>query len=143
MAGSYTDDDDAMSSINVTPLVDVVLVLLIVFMITVPAMVASAPVKVDVPESKSIKAEMAESESLPLTLFLRSEEGQTKVYIGEQVMTLEGLTAFLKTLQNVDKSAEVKVSADQSLPYGDILAAMDSLGAIGLHKISLDTKHVQ
>ena len=55
-AGSgFSDEDDAvMSDINVTPLVDVVLVLLIVFMITVPAIVASAPIKVDLPTSGSV-----------------------------------------------------------------------------------------
>ena len=48
----YTDDGGPLSAINVTPLVDVTLVLLIVFMITVPAIVGSAPVKVDLPESR-------------------------------------------------------------------------------------------
>ena len=62
MAGSissgYSDEDDgALSAINVTPLVDVTLVLLIVFMITVPAIVGSARVKVDVPETTSVPAD--------------------------------------------------------------------------------------
>ena len=61
-----------MSDINVVPLVDVVLVLLIVFMITVPAIVGSAPIKVDLPETTD--AAMAGNEDLPLHLFLKREQ---------------------------------------------------------------------
>jgi len=65
MAGSvssgFSDDDDgSMSDINVTPLVDVTLVLLIVFMITVPAIVGSAPIKVDLPETSAVASVVEE-----------------------------------------------------------------------------------
>ncbi len=57
ISSGYADEDDgAMSAINVTPLVDVILVLLIVFMITVPVIVGSARVKIDVPETTSVEA---------------------------------------------------------------------------------------
>ena len=67
-AASFGDDDDGrvMSDINVTPLVDVVLVLLIVFMITVPAIVGSTPIKVDLPNTLS--AYDASAEQLPLNI---------------------------------------------------------------------------
>src|SRR5690242_9985369 len=82
MAASTFNDDEGgpISDINVVPLVDVVLVLLIVFMITVPAIVASAPIKVNLPETSSAK--MATAENLPLHLYLRREEsGKTVLYL--------------------------------------------------------------
>src|SRR5215208_4257067 len=86
MAGSissgYSDDDGALSDINVTPLVDVTLVLLIVFMITVPAIVGSARVKVNIPETSSVQAE---SEQLPFVFSLkRSDTGQSVLYLNEK-----------------------------------------------------------
>ena len=58
ISSGYPDEEDgAMSAINVTPLVDVTLVLLIVFMITVPVIVGSARVKVDVPDTTSVERE--------------------------------------------------------------------------------------
>ena len=75
MAGSmgYTDDDGALSDINVTPLVDVTLVLLIVFMITVPAIVGSSRVKVNVPETSAVPADP--TENIPLIFALKRGEG--------------------------------------------------------------------
>ena len=71
MSSGYSDEeDDAMSAINVTPLVDVTLVLLIVFMITVPVIVGSARVKVDVPETTSVEAE---PEQMPLVFALEAQ----------------------------------------------------------------------
>ena len=141
-ASGGSDEVEALSDINVTPLVDVVLVLLIVFMITVPAMVGSSQVDVDVPESTAIAPDLAESDSLPLTIYLKKEEGVTKVFLGEQAVKLDSFTAYLQSLNNIDKDAAVRIAADQGLPYGDVVSAMDSLSSVGIHKLSLETKHV-
>src|SRR5580658_1047748 len=72
VSSSYDDEEGGViSDINVTPLVDVTLVLLIVFMITVPAIVGSAQLKVDLPESIAADPTVAE---LPLRLAVRREE---------------------------------------------------------------------
>jgi biopolymer transport protein ExbD len=143
-AGGSDESDAPLCDINVTPLVDVVLVLLIVFMITVPAIVGSAPVQVDLPTSTAIASAMEQAEALPIKVFVRQEaNGETKVYVGEQVVPLEGLTGFLRTLGSLDKDAPVQISADQALPYRDVVSVMDSLSAVGIHKISLETKHVE
>src|SRR3954465_6545298 len=93
MAGSisagYGDEDEALSAINVTPLVDVTLVLLIVFMITVPVIVGSARVKIDVPETTSVEPE---PEQLPLVFALkRNEEGKNTLYLNENPMDEAGV----------------------------------------------------
>jgi biopolymer transport protein ExbD len=142
-AGS-SEENEPLSDINVTPLVDVVLVLLIVFMITVPAIVGSAPVQVELPGTSAIASAMEQAESLPLKVFVRQETtGETKVYLGERSVNLDGLTSFLKALGGIDKNAPVQISADQALPYRDVVRVMDSLSAVGIHKISLETKHVE
>ncbi len=138
-----SNEDEALCDINVTPLVDVVLVLLIVFMITVPAMVASSPVDVKVPSTTAIAPEIAEGETLPLTIFVKQDEGLTKVFLGEQAVSLDDFTAYLQSLKNIDKEASVRIAADEGLPYGDVVSVMDSLSSVGIHKLSLETKHVE
>ena len=146
MAGRVSDGDeeDAISDINVTPLVDVVLVLLIVFMITVPALVGSAPVQVELPTSADIATLLEKPEALPLKVFVRQEpSGETRVYLGEHVVAVNNFKNFLGTLGALDKDSPVQIAADQALPYRDVVSVMDSLSSAGIHKISLETKHVE
>jgi biopolymer transport protein ExbD len=145
MAGpssNFSDDDGGtLSDINVVPLVDVVLVLLIVFMITVPAIVASAPIKVDLPET--VSAAMVQTEDLPLHLFLhREESGQVVLYLNDKA-TNEALlrSLLLEGFADREKPATY-LAADKGIPYGEVVKVIDMLGSLGLHKISLDTKHV-
>jgi biopolymer transport protein ExbD len=138
------EEADAISDINVTPLVDVVLVLLIVFMITVPALVGSAPVQVDLPTTAEIATALEQPESLPLKVFVRQDAGgEAKVYLGEHIIAIANFKNFLNTLGNIDKESPVQIAADQGLPYRDVVSVMDSLSSVGIHKISLETKHVE
>jgi len=148
MAGSvpsaYGGDDDAgvMSDINVTPLVDVVLVLLIVFMITVPAMMAMAPLKADLPQTAAVEVS---SERLPLLLALRrGEDGGVVLYAGERAIDKEGLAAMLQDEMFQPLSEQrASLAADQGIPYGEVVTVLDMLASMGVTKISLDTKHVK
>lgn len=144
MAGSvssgYGDDDDAMSSINVTPLVDVVLVLLIVFMITVPVIVGSARVKIDVPETTSVEPE---PEQLPLVFALkRNEEGKNTLYLNENPIDEAGVRKMFGG-SKLNKDQAVSLSADRTIPYGEVMKVVDMLESLGLKKLSLDTRHVE
>ncbi|MCE9543953.1 MAG: biopolymer transporter ExbD [Planctomycetia bacterium] len=142
MAGhQYSDEEGAtLSDINVTPLVDVVLVLLIVFMITVPAIVGSAHIKVDLPETRA--AELA-VEKVPLHLFLRrNEAGAIVLYLDDKPTTLDELKALVKRTGGA-KDQVVSFSSDRNLPYGDVVKVIDELGAMGLHKMSLNTRNTK
>jgi biopolymer transport protein ExbD len=143
MAGAqstYGDDEGALSDINVVPLVDVVLVLLIVFMITVPAIVGSAPIKVDLPETSD--AAMAGSETLPLHLYLRREQsGDVVLYRNDTRTNRASLQTWLKDYSGKEKPPTF-LAADKGIPYGEVVKVIDMLGSVGIHKISLDTKHV-
>lgn len=138
---SFGDDDGAMSDINVTPLVDVVLVLLIVFMITVPAIVGSAPIKVNLPESGAVA--MA-TELAPMTVAVqRAESGRLAIFVNERPTNKEGLVAMLKSIGLPPEDQPVTLAADQSLAYGEVIGVMDMLHSIGLRKIAVDTRHVE
>ena len=142
VGSGFSDEDDAvMSDINVTPLVDVVLVLLIVFMITVPAIVASAPIKVDLPTSGSV--DMA-SELPPITVSVRrGDDGKVQIFLNDRQTDDAGLKEAVEDLGLVKAEQRVNLAADRGIAYGDVIRVMDLLHGLGLKKISVDTKHVQ
>jgi len=121
-----------MSEINVTPFVDVMLVLLIIFMVTAPMMVQG--VDVDLPKATS-KALKGSEERLIISI-----NDDFKVFINEQVVSVEFLTRKLGAiLENFDKK-NVYLRADKKVPYGIVVnviskikkAGVDSLGMITL-----------
>ncbi|MBU2631360.1 MAG: protein TolR [Proteobacteria bacterium] len=124
--------DQFMSEINVTPFVDVMLVLLIIFMVTAPMMVQG--VDVDLPKATS-KALKSNEERLIISI-----NDDLKVFINEQVVSVEFLTEKLGAiLENLDSKA-VYLRADKKVPYGIVInviskikkAGIDSLGMITL-----------
>lgn len=141
-SSGFSDEDDAvMSDINVTPLVDVVLVLLIVFMITVPAIVASAPIKVDLSTSGSV--EMA-SELPPITVSVRrGDDGGVQIFMNDRQTDDAGLKQLIDELGLSREDQRVNLAADRGIAYGEVIRVMDLLHELGLKKIAVDTKHVQ
>lgn len=121
-----------MSDINVTPFVDVMLVLLVIFMITAPMMVQG--VDVDLPKATS-KALKGSEDRLVISI-----DDDLKVFINEQVVSVEFLTQKLGAiLENFDER-NVYLRADKKVPYGVVVnviskikkAGIDSLGMITL-----------
>jgi biopolymer transport protein ExbD len=136
----YDDDEGPLSGINVTPLVDVTLVLLIVFMITVPAIVGSARVKVDVPETTAVKAD---SEMIPLMFSLkRSSEGKPVLYLNDEQKDEAAVRAMFAKTKPADDQ-QVSLSADKGIVYGDVMNVINLLESVGLKKLSLDTRHIE
>ena len=139
-SGFSDDDDGVMSDINVTPLVDVTLVLLIVFLITVPAIVASAPIKVELPQTGAVA--MAE-ELPPLTVSLqRDAAGKLTIYLNDRATDETGLRTLIKEL-GLPEDHPVTLAGDKNLRYGDVISVMDMLHEMGLRKIAVDTRHVE
>ncbi len=127
-----SNNDQLMSDINVTPFVDVMLVLLIIFMVTAPMMVQG--VDVDLPKATSKALKGGEDR------LIISVDEDSKVYINEQVVSVEFLTKKLSAiLENFDKK-NVYLRADKKVPYGIVVnviskikkAGVDSLGMITL-----------
>lgn len=121
----------AMSEINVTPLVDVMLVLLIIFMVTAPMLAAGIPV--DLPESK---ADPLDQQQDQITVSL---DAQGNVFLDEQQLAPGELTERLAGLQKGPKPPLVTLRADRVLDWGRVAAVMGELNAAGFKSISLVT----
>ena len=118
-----------MSEINVTPLVDVMLVLLVVFMITAPLLTVGVPV--DLPETEA--AQLTDRDE-PL---LVSVDAEGKVFIQETEVEFEGLAAKLRAIVGARQDTYVYVRGDRAIAYGRVMEVMGALAAAGFDKVSL------
>jgi biopolymer transport protein ExbD len=109
-------------------------------MITVPAIVGQAPVKVDLPESTNVAAV---SEQIPLVFSLKRESGELAYYINERRTNEADLRKLFAELGPPTDDQEVSLSADRGISYGEVVQFMDLLHSLGLKKLSLSTRHVE
>ncbi len=123
----------AMAEINVTPLVDVMLVLLIIFMVTVTLPAVGVPI--ELPESR---ANAVEESPVQLTL---SIDGEGRVYIENEAVPTGGLPDALAAIDrnNAGELPTIVLRGDRSLDYGRVMAVMGELGRAGFTSISLVT----
>jgi biopolymer transport protein TolR len=120
-----------MSEINVTPFVDVMLVLLIVFMIAAPLLASGVPV--DLPETEAGGlAPGAEPISVTVT-----SEG--RIFVGESEVTIDRLVPTLLAATNNDLSQRVFVRGDRASSYGAVMVVMGAINAAGFTRIGLVT----
>lgn len=132
MAMSSGNGDEALSDINVTPLVDVMLVLLIIFMVTAPALTTG--VNVELPEA-SAEAMPAADESVIVTMTAKG-----KLYIGETEVPRQNLEEKIAAIFGERTDREVFVRADQSVPYGKVVKLLADLKAAGIAKVGMVTR---
>ena len=123
----------AIAEINVTPFVDVMLVLLIVFMVTAPMLTAG--VAVDLPRSDA--AAISTEDNKPLEVSLKTNGN---IYVGETEVTIERLPILLKTITESNPDRRIYVRADQGLDYGSVMNVLGTLNKAGLKKVALITK---
>lgn len=121
-----------MSEINVTPLVDVMLVLLVIFMITAPLLTAG--VTVDLPKAQA--RAIGEQDNAPLEIGL---DAKGNIYVGETKATPERLTTMLQAIAAEAPDRRVYIKADQRLDYGRVMEVMATVSSTGLTKIALVT----
>ncbi|MDF2965301.1 MAG: protein TolR [Rickettsiaceae bacterium] len=123
---------NVLSEINVTPLVDVMLVLLIIFMITSPMLVAG--IQVDLPETS---ASPIAGQDDPITITI---ESNGKISIGETYIGRSQLTAKLKAITNEKLDTRVFVRGDAKVSYGKIMEVIGEINAAGFTKVALITE---
>lgn len=121
----------AMAEINVTPLVDVMLVLLIIFMVTVTLPAVGVPV--ELPESRA-----APVEEQPDQITISIDAAGT-IYIEETAVPAGGLPAALETIDRGAQQPLIVLRGDRSLDYGRVMQVMGELGRAGFTSISLVT----
>ena len=120
-----------MAEINVTPMVDVMLVLLIIFMVTAPLLVTGVPV--DLPDSK---ASTLKADDKPIQVSL---DGKGQVFIDDGRVEADALPAKLAALRTAraDEDARVYVRADRSLDYGSVMRVVGEVSSAGFKKVAL------
>ncbi len=121
-----------ISEINVTPFVDVMLVLLIIFMVTAPLLTAG--IKINLPESSSV---LKNEKKEPVTVSLNSKGN---IYINKKKFTKAQLITKLKALEKVNKNLKIYVKADKSINYGKVMDLMTIINKSGFTKVALVTR---
>ncbi len=121
-----------MSEINVTPMVDVMLVLLVIFMVTAPLL--SAGVAVDLPKARA-KA-ISQQDNKPLEITLDPTGG---IYMGETKVTQERMIGMLQAIATETQDRRVYLKADSKLDYGKVMVIMAAIKTAGFSKIALVT----
>jgi biopolymer transport protein TolR len=119
-----------MSEINVTPMVDVMLVLLIIFMVAAPLLTVGVPV--ELPSAKGQQLPSTNREPLTLSVAPNGD-----VFIGEAKYGIDELTAKLTELAKERGEEPIFVRGDKGVPYGAVLKIMGRANAAGFRKISL------
>lgn len=121
-----------MSDINVTPLVDVMLVLLIIFMVTAPMMMQG--VSVSLPQTTS-KPLSAEKEHLIISV-----DRSQQIYINDYKVALEALETKLKKIWEGRPDQKVYLRADKTVPYGIVVRVMSEVKNAGVEKLAMVTE---
>ena len=121
-----------ISNINVTPLVDVMLVLLIVFMITAPMLTVG--VQVDLPQTK---ANQLNSDADPLIITMNKNR---EIFIQDTVVSTEDLIPRLKAISKVNSKTRIFVRGDNLLQYGEVIGIMGKIQSAGYEKVALVAK---
>ena len=121
-----------MSDINVTPMVDVMLVLLVIFMVTAPLLTSGVPV--DLPKTQ---AGQLKGDDQPLSV---SVDKQGKIFLQDTEVSLEDLAPRLKAITAAKPDTRIFVKGDAGINYGRVMEVMGQLGAAGFPHVALLTQ---
>ena len=126
-----------IAEINVTPMVDVMLVLLIIFMVSAPLLTVGVPIDLPQTQAKSL-----DQDREPLTL---SVNDKGKVYLQNEEIDLDKLVPKLEAVAQArgGKEARVYVRGDKNANYGSMMSVMGRLSAAGFHRVALVTEFEQ
>lgn len=129
--GAQQDDDGEITGINVTPLVDIVLVLLIIFMVTANFIVRET-VEVDLPKAANSNDKTVQG---PVMITLDKD---ANIFLDGAPTDTPGLLAKMKAALEKDKEVRAIISADQSLNYGKVMNIIDLVKEAGIAKFALN-----
>jgi biopolymer transport protein TolR len=130
--GTPGEDEDSapMSEINVTPFVDVMLVLLIIFMVAAPMMMVGVPVQL--PQTSAARV----AQTAPPVVITVARDG--RLFLRQEEVAEADLAARIRTLREAEANdAPVYVRGDRAVPYGDVMRVMGRVVAAGVARVSL------
>jgi len=128
---SQTGSRRFMSEINVVPLVDVVLVLLIIFMITAPLLYRG--IDIDLPESVANTIKPDERVVVSVTK-------EHKIYVDKEEVAADQLESTMRRLHDRNPNVTIYLRADQGIPYGMVVRVMDAVKQVGIDKLGMVTE---
>lgn len=128
-ANSGADDNAELHDINVTPFIDVMLVLLIIFMVAAP--LATVDIRVNLPASS---AQPQPRPDKPVYLTIKADK---QLYLGDTLTTSDNLSAQLDEQTKADKDTTIFLQADQAVDYATLMSVMDALRNAGYLKVGL------
>ncbi|MCP5016536.1 MAG: biopolymer transporter ExbD [Ketobacter sp.] len=132
--GGLDDDDEVMSEINMTPLVDVMLVLLIIFILTVP--VLTHTVKIDLPQANN-----APNDVTPQTIAL-TVTADAAIHWNDEVISGEVLANRLQSVAAVRPQPEIQLRGDKAVAYQHVIAVMAAAQQAGIEKLGFVTEPI-
>jgi biopolymer transport protein ExbD len=138
--GSAADRDESsgmFSSINVTPLVDITLVLLVIFMVAAPLIVSSPSIKVALP--KAATGDDTKPSTLALTM-ARQPSGGYQLFHDGRPTDEAGVRALVPGLLKSEPALQAIIAADRGIPYGDVMHVVDVVKALGVTHFALNTQ---
>ena len=133
MSFRLDDETHALSDINVTPLVDVMLVLLVIFMVTAPLLQQG----IDVQLPKAVAQNLPQQPEDPLILSITKNQ---VYYLNETPVPRQQLSERLKIILRNRKSKAIYLKADRNLPYGTVVETMDILNRLGVESLGMITE---
>lgn len=129
-ADSSDDEFEPIAEINVTPFVDVMLVLLIVFMITAPMLTSG--VAVDLPDTEA--AALSQSDDVPVEVAVQRDGS---IYVGETQVTEDKLMTVLDQATKANKDSKIYIRADEVIDYGAVMRILGMVNKSGYTKVAL------
>ena len=131
MAGFNSgDDEDIIAGINVTPLVDIILVLLIIFMVTT-SYIVKAQIEIDLPKAASGQSEVKETAALQI-------DAEGKYYLDGEAMTLEQIGSWAKKAKAENPEIRAIIAADKKVEYEKVVDLIDTIKVNGVDKFALN-----
>lgn len=124
----------ALADINITPLVDVVLVLLIIFMVTAP--VLQSGIEVNVPKTRTVK--QITEERLVISI-----DKQQRVFLGNNPININSIAAVLKQKVRDPSHQSIYLRADEDVPFGAFATVMDAVKQSGITNVSIVTQPIE
>lgn len=129
---SSAPEEESITGINVAPLVDVILVLLIIFMATAP-LIQRRQMSVNVP--RVAQSEPKATETLNLVI-----DETHQIFLGDQKITLEELKPQVEVMVRADPLLHIAILADETIPYGEVVGLLDIVRGAGVKKVALEVR---